>query len=93
MSSISEVYHERDQVIAALSKIFESHLCLHDMNYPGFEYEFRYVVCIHLPTGDVAWHIHEDEAPLFSHLEMKQNHYDGFSDEEKYRRLNSLEEQ
>jgi hypothetical protein len=90
MSDCDGVYRERDQLVAALSKLFESHLAAHlPADEPGWD-GWRNVVCIHLPTGDVTWHIADAELPLFGHLAMRENHWDGYSDEEKYRRLNAL---
>jgi len=81
------VYQERDMLVAALSKIFPSHLCMHPETDVSWELEWRYIVCVHLPTGQATWHIHERELPWFSHLPMLANHWDGHTTEEKYARL------
>jgi hypothetical protein len=80
-------YQERDNLVAALSKVFPSHLCRHPDSDTAWENDWRWIVCIHAPTGQLAWHIHDFEQPLFSHLEVHENHWDGHSTEEKYRRL------
>ena len=86
---INSVYRERDQVVAALSKVFPAHMAWHDE--AGWEDDWRNIVCVHLPTGQVTWHIHESERwPFFSHLHMQPNHWDGHSTKEKYDRLNAL---
>ena len=82
------VYRERDQLVAALSKLFPAHFANHDD--ADWEDEWRNIVCIHLPTGQVTWHIHVSEVPLFGHLTIGSNHWDGHDTPEKYRRLNEL---
>lgn len=86
----NQAYTERDQLVAAISKCFPSHLCRHPDSDIEWEDDWRWIVCIHLPTGQATWHIHESELPWFSHLERKSNHWDGHSTEEKYRRLAAL---
>lgn len=86
---INSVYRERDQLVAALSKLFPAHLAWHDGD--EWEDEWRNVVCIHLPNGQVTWHIHESErCQFFEHLAAEPGHWDGHSTDEKYRRLNAL---
>jgi hypothetical protein len=88
-------YSERDKVIAALTKIFPSHLTRHT-DTPGEEWgpAWANVACIHLPTGQVTWHIHISELPWFEHLNGVEIHcdgYDGYTTPEKYQRLYDLE--
>lgn len=86
--TIDEVYAERDQLVAALSKCFPAHLCRHEGE--GWEDDWRNIVCIHLPTGQATWHIHDSELGWFEHLRKTYSHWDGHSTEEKYRRLAAL---
>jgi hypothetical protein len=81
-------YAERDRLVAALSKQFRAHLCRHEG--ADWEDDWRNIVCIHLPTGQATWHIHDSEVPWFAHLRMDGAHWDGHSTEEKYRRLDAL---
>jgi hypothetical protein len=82
-------YRERDQLVAALSKQYESHLSRHEGEW---EDDWRWIVCVHLPTGQATWHIHDSELPLFDHLigTARASHWDGHSTDEKYERLNAL---
>jgi hypothetical protein len=82
-------YAERDHLVAALSKQFEAHLCRHDG--ADWEDDWRNIVCIHLPTGQATWHIHDSELPLFHHLATAEAHWDGHSTAEKYERLDQLQ--
>jgi hypothetical protein len=92
---IRSVYRERDLVVAALSKIFPSHL-KRDLD---MEEGYKTVVCIHLPKGQAGWHIPDDEVILFDHLTSYDFtsqaaydtcEYDGHNTYVKYERLNAL---
>ena len=82
-------YAERNRLVAALAKCFPAHLCRHEE--PGYEDDWRNIVCIHLPTGQATWHIHDSEVPLFGHLPIEGSHWDGHTTEEKYARLAAVE--
>jgi hypothetical protein len=84
-------YAERDMLVSALSKIYPSHLARHPDSDLTWENDWRYIVCVHLPTGQATWHIHDSELPFFAHLPINNNHWDGHSNEEKYIRIMSLE--
>lgn len=80
-------YAERDKVIAALTKVFPSHLMKH---LPLDGDEWLNVICIHLPTGQAAWHVHISDMPWFSHLNgigLKCDGYDDYTTSGKYQRL------
>jgi len=82
-------YAERDRLVAALSKCFPSHLVQHQG--ADWEDDWRNIVCIHLPTGHVTWHIHDSEVEWFSHLPTDGlHHWDGHTTAEKYERLAAL---
>lgn len=83
-----KAYAERDRLVAALSKQYPSHLAWHVE--PEWEDDWRNIVCIHLPTGQATWHIHDAELPLFGHLTRENGHWDGHSTEEKYERVGRL---
>lgn len=86
------VYRERNQLIAALSKLFPSWVGIHEGSAPGsWDKEWLNVVYIELPTGQVSWHIHNSEVGLFSHLkECPPRKWDGHTMQEKYDRLGKL---
>jgi len=87
VTDIDEVYGERDALVAALSKLFPAHL-----NYDREGEEgFKYIVCIHIPAGQVSWHIRDTELPCFEHLVLGKSHYDGHSTPVKYARLALLQ--
>lgn len=88
------VYAERDRLVAALSKLFPASLGRHPQEEP-WEDDWRWIVFIDLPTGQVSWHMHDSELPWFAHLlppnEPPERKWDGHTTEEKYERLSKLE--
>jgi hypothetical protein len=78
-------YRERDQLVAALSKLFPAHLARH--TDPDWEDDWRNIVCVHLPAGQATWHIHDRERLWFDHLAYAPSHWDGHTTDEKYERL------
>lgn len=82
-------YRERDQLVAVLTKVFPAHMALH--TDPDWEDEWRHIICVHLPTGQATWHIHDSEQPLFAHLGQTADHWDGHTTDEKYARLAALD--
>lgn len=82
-------YEERNMLVSALSKLFPSYLAEHQED-EDWEDDWRNIVFIELPTGQVSWHIHDSELKFFSHLEYQENKWDGHNTKEKYRRLGKL---
>lgn len=82
----NELYRERAQLAAALSKVFPASLEI-DPADPDW------MVCIiDLPTGQVSWHIALTDLDLFQHLPRDAGRvWDGHSTELKYMRLFALQ--
>lgn len=83
-------YAERDKCVVAIAGAaidlgLDAWLGRHE----GGEWEddWRNVVFIDLPTGQVSWHIHDSELHLFRFLKRSAAPWDGHDTEEKYRRL------
>jgi hypothetical protein len=51
-----------------------------------WEADWRTIVFIDLPTGQVSWHFHDSEAPLLERLPKYEGAWDGHSDDEKWSR-------
>jgi hypothetical protein len=84
-------YAERDKLVAALSKVFPACLGRHADDGQPWDEDWKWVVYIVLPTGQVSWHIHDSEVPMFSHLRRDPAFpWDGHTTEEKYERLAAL---
>ena len=82
-------YSERNKLVAALSKIFPASLERHEGEV--WEDDWRWVVFIDLPTGQVSWHLHDSELRQFDHLPNKCGRkWDGHTNEQKYERLAAL---
>jgi hypothetical protein len=80
----NEAYHERNQVVAALTKLYPAGIKVdpRDEEWP--------VVLIDLPTGQVSWHFHASELDLVAHLGAYPGEWDGHDTGQKYARLASL---
>lgn len=52
-----------------------------------WEDDWRHIVFIDTPVGQVSWHIHDSEAPIFYFLPGYTKPWDGHDTEEKYRRV------
>lgn len=80
-------YHERNQVVAFLSKLFPASLERHTGNQ-DWDPDWLWVVMIDLPGFQVSWHIKSDELDLFSHLPREAGRvWDGHTTEQKYARM------
>lgn len=97
-------YWERNQLVAALSKLYPAWLEYHKEEEEGW----RWIVFIEIPTKElenkyvqggyevkhkrqVSWHIHNSEITNFGHLPTKRgNAWDGHTSEEKYMRLTHI---
>lgn len=83
-----EAYEERNKVVRALASQFPSGVKRTDI--PGWNPEWHGAVYIDLPTGQVSWHFHDRQAPLFADLPPYTGEWDGHDTPEKYRRLAAL---
>lgn len=83
-------YWERNQLVSALSKLFPASLERHQG--AGWEDDWRWIVMIIIPTGQLSWHIHDSDLGHFDHLERQTKKYewDGHTTNEKYDRLRQL---
>lgn len=68
---------------------YEAHIQKAQKGYsrPG---AWNYLVCIHLQTGPVSWHISPEDMEMFSHLTDKSHKWDGCTQAEKLERLRSV---
>lgn len=73
--SKNDAYHERDMLVCTLTKLFPAYLARHSEE-EEWEYDWRWIVYIDIPTGQVSWHIHDSERAMFDHLEVKENNWD-----------------
>lgn len=85
-------YRERNLCVAAIARFAVAQGLVagfgkHDETDTTWEADWRHIVFIDLPTGQVSWHIHDSEVSHFGFLGAYDGKYDGHSTPEKYRRL------
>lgn len=84
-----EAYSERDRVVAALCATAVA------LGWPVFlgthvgewEDDWRNIIYIETPYGQVSWHYHDSERNLFWMHTMEGKPWDGHSTDKKYERL------
>lgn len=89
-------YWERNQLVAALTKLFPSWREKHPDSDATWESDWRNIIFIELPTGQASWHIHDSEYDYFKDLPQSAHSicsWDGHTTEEKYARLAALNQQ
>jgi len=91
----NNAYSERNKLVQFLSLIYPAHMKRHPPEDVEWEDDWRNIVCIHSPMGQLTWHIHDSEAGMFGHLNVKPDpfadcEWDGHTTEEKYQRLLSI---
>jgi len=89
--SLNGAYAERNQIVAALSKLYPAGQ--KKTAIEGWDEAWHNCVYIDLPTGQVSWHIHDREMEQFAHLPPYEGEWDGHDTPEKYRRLANLASQ
>lgn len=68
-------YHERNRLVALLARMFPSGVSKTEIE--GWDPAWHNCVYIDLPTGQVSYHFHDREAPLFEGLPPYQGKWDG----------------
>lgn len=94
-------YTERNRLVAALARLLMAAtpnapagsiawLAEHDPTDADWDPEWRTIVFIEGPTGQLSWHLHDSDVPLFDGLPRGTNRWDGHSTPEKYERVARL---
>lgn len=91
--SKDQAYRERDMCIALIAKLsaaigFRVGMGRHESEGP-WEDEWRWIVYIDLPTGQVSWHIHDSERAWFD-FPAYSGSWDGHTRAEKYARMEAI---
>lgn len=87
-------YVERNRCVAALARLIvagggRAWLADHQDD-PSWDPEWKTIVFIDGPTGQMSWHLHDSDVPLFAGFDRGQNAWDGHSTPEKYERVARL---
>lgn len=82
-------YRHRNELLLVLSAIWPSHLMPTARSLAPLD--SRVVLCIHSPSGQLAYVISAEEAASFSHLErLEASHWDGTTQDQRTDRLVEL---
>jgi hypothetical protein len=91
------IYRERNSVVAGFAYLaqrngWDAYRTQHvDIPNVQWDADWRTVIIIEIPTGQISWHVHDSDVDLFTHLPYREvSTYDGHTTEEKYRRLAAL---
>jgi hypothetical protein len=92
LRSQDEVYAERDRCVALIARLahalgFRVGLGEHPAEDTTWEADWRTIVFVDLPSGQISWHIRAHERAWFEGLPPYAGKWDGHSTEEKYRRV------
>lgn len=87
-SNVNAAYGERNKLVAALANVFPAGIKTTAID--GWDPAWHNCVYVDLPTGQVSWHYHDDERPLFDHLDPYPGSWDGHDTETKYARVAGL---
>lgn len=94
-------YTERNRLVAALARVLSAGptrtgppvawLADHrDKPGENWDPEWRTIVFIEGPTGQLSWHLHDSDVALFDGLPRGPNSWDGHTTHEKYERVARL---
>lgn len=91
MFSKDQAYWERNQLVCALSKVWPSYIEMYPKEDKDWDEDWRTIIVIQSPMGQLSWHINDSEVEFFTHLDVVDgNTWDGHTTEEKYERLRSF---
>lgn len=85
-------YAERNKCVALIAQMalamgLTAGIGVHPEEDTSWESDWRNIVFIDLPSGQVSWHIHDSETEMFMFLPVYPGKWDGHDTEEKYRRV------
>lgn len=83
---------ERNRGVALIARMaialgLPAGLGRHEEEDKDWDDDWRNIVFIDLPTGQVSWHIHDSDLPMFEFLGQYRGQWDGHTTEEKYQRV------
>jgi hypothetical protein len=89
----NNAYTERNMCVALLAQYaqwFGHHVGIKEHQGEAWDDEWRNVLFIDLPTGQVSWHLKKSELVNFPGIGTYEGQWDGHDTEEKYKRVEKL---
>lgn len=83
-----QAYEERNNVVAALARLFPSGIRRTDI--PGWSDDWHGCCFIDLPSGQISYHYHDSQAHLFADLPPYEKPWDGHDKATVHQRLSEL---
>jgi hypothetical protein len=84
-------YSERNKLVKFLTMLYPSCLGKHEESDTSWDKDWMNIIFLETPEGQLSWHIHDSELPMFKHLKYNKDiKWDGHTTEEKYKRLEKL---
>lgn len=86
-------YTERNKCVALIARMalalgLKAGIGQHeDKEGEDWEDDWRNIIFIDLPSGQISWHIHDSDVSMFAFLPKYDGKWDGHDTEEKYRRV------
>jgi hypothetical protein len=87
--SKDQAYWERNQLVRFLTTVLPSFRMIHEYD-PEWDPDWMNIIVVQTNEGQLSWHIHNNELPMFKHLLLTEAKWDGHTTEEKYQRLYRL---
>lgn len=92
VASKDRAYAERNKCVVGLALLardlgYKVGLARHPEEDKTWEDDWRNIVFIELPTGQLSWHMHDSDMYMLYSFCREPYEWDGHSTEEKYRRL------
>lgn len=87
---LDAVYAERNRCVGAIARMAQRLGWTVGLGYhtdPNWEDDWRNIVYIDTPRGQISWHFHDSEKPLFDWMPPYDGDWDGHTTDEKYERL------
>jgi len=86
----NKAYAERNMCIALIARLAEMlgyNVGMKRHEGEDWEDDWRHVIFIDLPTGQLSWHLHDSEMENFPGIVPYLKEWDGHTTEEKYQRI------
>lgn len=90
MTVLDDVYAERNRCVALIARLALNngwHAGIKQHVGAEWEDDWRNVIFVDIPTGQLSWHIHDSQLYLFAFLPLYDADWDHHTTDEKYTRI------